>query len=97
MKVTRRAKATAATPTINTEGLEAAAPARSGSLELQHEFVYRHLGTKYDRVARILRMAQEIRFRHEPESRRLYLLPQRRLFDAMQGAAHPIASAVVTI
>src|SRR5258708_12913509 len=68
-------------------------PAKSGSLELQHEFVYRHLGTKYDRVAGILGMAQEIRFRHEPESRRLYLPPQRRLFDAMQGLPDACACA----
>ena len=38
-------------------------------------------------------MAQEIRFRHEPESRRLYLLPQRRLFDAMQGFRYAYACA----
>src|SRR3981189_3919229 len=69
------------------------AHSRSGALELQHEFIYRHLGTKYDRVAGILRMAQEIRFRHEPESRRLYLLPQRRLFDAMQGFRDAYACA----
>src|SRR5712671_4139486 len=68
-------------------------PAKSGSLELQHEFVYRHLGTKYDRVAGILGMAEEIRFRHKPESRRLYLLPQRRLFDAMQGFRDAYACA----
>src|SRR5260221_14447672 len=67
------------------------AHSRSGAPELQHEFVYRHLGTKYDRIARILRMAQGIRFRHEPESRRLYLLPQHRLFDAMQGFRYAYA------
>ncbi len=38
-------------------------------------------------------MAQEIRFRHEPESRRLHLLPQRRLFDAMQGFRRAYARA----
>src|SRR6266704_793823 len=60
-------------------------PAKSGADEPQHEFVYRHLGTKYDRVARVLAMAQEIPLRGEPESRRLDLPPQRRFFNAMQG------------
>src|ERR1041385_7627352 len=59
--------------------------AESGPDEPQHEFVYRHLGTEYDRVARILAMAQEIAFRREPESGCLDFPPQRRLFDAMQG------------
>src|SRR5881394_2289803 len=67
MEVTRRAKATAMTPTVRTEGLELPSlPANSGPNEFQHEFVDRHLGAKYDRVTRILAMAQEIRFRREP-------------------------------
>src|SRR5258708_12367029 len=60
-------------------------PAESGPDELQHELVDRQLGTKYDRVARILAMAQEIPFRREPESRCLDFPPQRRLFNTIQG------------
>src|SRR6266571_8414806 len=86
MKVTRRAKATAMTSTVKTEGLERPSlPAKSGPDELQHEFIDRHLGTKYDRVARILGMTEEISFRREPEARRLDFPPQCRLFNAMQG------------
>src|SRR6266446_2697135 len=68
-------------------------PAKSGSDELQYEFGYRHLRTKYDRIARILGMAEEIRFRRKPESRRLDFPPQRRLFNAMQGFRDAYACA----
>src|SRR5256885_17122216 len=60
-------------------------PAKSGPDELQHEFVDRHFRTKYDRVTRILAMAQEIRFRREPESRHFDFPSQRRVLVAMQG------------
>jgi len=51
MKVKCRAKATVATP--DHQCLSWSAFQIRGA-RLQHEFVYRHLGTKYDRVARIL-------------------------------------------
>src|SRR5258705_8446727 len=58
---------------------------RSGLDEFDHEFV---LGLR--RVGRILvsgivRVAQEIPFVHQLESRRLDFLAKKRLFDAMQG------------
>src|SRR5258705_1825950 len=40
-------------------GTRPSLPVKSGPDELQHELVYRHLGTKYDRVARILGRSEE--------------------------------------
>src|SRR5437899_8773126 len=86
MEVTRRAKATAVTLAVKTEvGRPPSLRVNSWPDELQHEFIYRHLRAKYDRVARVLAMAQEVPFSREPESRRLDFPPQRRFFDAMQG------------
>src|SRR3954453_23980511 len=58
---------------------------RSGLDELEHEFVLRLRRIRRILVSGIVRVAQEIPFIHQLESRGLDFLPKKRLFDAMQG------------
>src|SRR5690242_207740 len=50
-------------------------------LKLQHELIHRRGVAEHDIGPGILRMAQEVAFRNELESRCLYLLSQRLLSD----------------
>src|SRR6266480_4916667 len=58
---------------------------RSGLDEFEHEFVLRLRRVRRILISWIVRVAQEIAFVHQLESRRFDLLPKKRLFDAMQG------------
>ena len=56
-------------------------------LKLEHEIVDRHGRLEGDEVARVLRVAPEIAFGHEPKAGRLDFLAQRAFLDAMQRLA----------
>src|SRR5207253_1475488 len=58
---------------------------RSGLDELEHEFVLRLRRVRRILISGIVRVAQEIPFVQQLESRRFDFLPKKRLFDAMQG------------
>ena len=59
---------------------------RSRLDELEHEFVLRLRRLRRILISGIVRVAQEIAFVVQLESRRLDFLPKKRFFDAMQGA-----------
>jgi hypothetical protein len=58
---------------------------RSRLDELEHEFVLRLRRVRRILISGIVRVAQEIAFVDQLESRRFDFLPKKRLFDAMQG------------
>src|SRR6185312_2919643 len=58
---------------------------RSRLDELEHEFVLRLRRVRRILVSGIVRVAQEVAFVPQLESRRLDFLPEKRLIDAMQG------------
>src|SRR4029077_9122778 len=59
---------------------------RSRLDELEHEFVLRLRRVRGILISGMVRVAQEIAFVDQLESRRFDFLPKKRFFDAMQGA-----------
>src|SRR4029077_11613636 len=59
---------------------------RSRLDELEHEFVLRLRRVRGILISGMVRVAQEIAFVDQLESRRFDFLPKKRLFDAMKGA-----------
>src|SRR5258706_15925637 len=93
MKMTRRARATDVTPSVSVRARALHRIAWGRTIvrrfdEFQHELVDRDLRPEHDSVARIARIAQEIRFGDHLEPGGLDLPAQGRLLDPVQSLYH---------